>query len=74
MMLESGGIMLCHAKIVLGKKQLEAQWAEPVSLTCRTNQYGSHRRPSIDASYQVSIHMTKQLQRRRLNCEKSTDD
>jgi hypothetical protein len=49
MMLESGGIMLCHAKIVLGKKQLEAQWAEPVSLTCRTNQYGSHRRPSIDA-------------------------
>jgi hypothetical protein len=30
--------------------------------------------PSIDASYQVSLHLAKGFQRRRLKCEKSTDD
>ena len=29
---------------------------------------------SIDASYQVSVHSTKGFQRRRLKCEKLTDD
>jgi hypothetical protein len=32
------------------------------------------REPSIDASYQVSLHMTEGFQRRRLKCEKLTDD
>jgi hypothetical protein len=31
-----------------------------------------YRGPSIDASYQVSVHMG--FQRRRLKCEKLTDD
>ena len=31
-----------------------------------------YRRPSIDASYQVSVHLTKRFQRRRLKCEKLT--
>jgi hypothetical protein len=28
------------------------------------------RRPSIDASYQVSVHLAEGFQRRRLKCEK----
>ena len=31
------------------------------------------RGPSIDASYQVSVHLAKGFQRRRLKCEKLTD-
>jgi hypothetical protein len=30
--------------------------------------------PSIDASYQVSVHLAARFQRRRLKCEKFTDD
>jgi hypothetical protein len=33
-----------------------------------------YRGPSIDASYQVSDHITEGFQRRRLKCEKLTDD
>ena len=33
-----------------------------------------YRGPSIDASYQVSVHLAERIQRRRLKCEKSTDD
>ena len=32
------------------------------------------RGPSIDASYQVSVHLADSFQRRRLKCEKLTDD
>jgi hypothetical protein len=33
-----------------------------------------YREPSIDASYQVSVHLAEGLQSRRLNSEKLTDD
>ena len=33
-----------------------------------------YRGPSIDASYQVSVHLAKVFQRRRLTYEKLTDD
>ena len=33
-----------------------------------------YRGPSIDASYQVSVHMAGGFQWRRLKCEKLTDD
>jgi hypothetical protein len=33
-----------------------------------------YRGPSIDASYQVSVHMAEEFQRRRLKCEKLADD
>jgi hypothetical protein len=33
-----------------------------------------YRGPSKDDSYQISIHLVKRLQRRRLKCEKLTDD
>ena len=33
-----------------------------------------YRGPSIDASYQVSVHLAEGIQRRRLKCETLTDD
>jgi hypothetical protein len=33
-----------------------------------------YREPSIDASYPVSVHLAEGFQRRRLKCEKLTDD
>jgi hypothetical protein len=33
-----------------------------------------YRGPSIDASYQVSVHLAKRFQRRRLQCEKLMDN
>jgi hypothetical protein len=32
-----------------------------------------YREPSIDASYQVSVHLAEKFQRRRLKCEKLKD-
>ena len=33
-----------------------------------------YKGPSIDAYYQVSVHLAEGFQRRRLKCEKLTDD
>jgi hypothetical protein len=33
-----------------------------------------YKGPSIDASHQVSVHLAEGFQRRRLKCEKLTDD
>ena len=33
-----------------------------------------YKGPSIDASYQVSVHLTEGFQRRKLKCEKLTDN
>jgi hypothetical protein len=33
-----------------------------------------YKGPSIDASYQVSVHLAERFQRRRLKCEKLTDN
>jgi hypothetical protein len=46
---------------------------EAVVLELMSNLY---RKPSIDDSYQVSVHIAEGFQRRRLKCEKltTTDD
>ena len=67
-----------YYKIInLANIKLDAQWAEPVSLTFHStmtamfvNGSGQminlYRGPSIDASYQVSFHLANRFQRRRL--------
>ena len=46
----------------------------PCLLTDRDKMSNLYRGPSIDASYQVSVQLAKGFQRRRLKCEKLTDD
>ena len=46
----------------------------PCLLMDRDKMSNLYRRPSIDASYQVSVHIAEGFQRRRLKCEKLTDD
>ena len=47
---------------------------QPCLLMDRDKMSNLYREPSIDASYQVSVHLAEGFQRRRLKCEKLTDD
>jgi hypothetical protein len=46
----------------------------PCLLTDRDKMSNLYKGHSIDASYQVSVHLAEGFQRRRLKCEKLTDD
>ena len=47
---------------------------QPCLLMDRYKMSNLQRGPSIDASYQVSLHLAERFQRRRLKCEKLTDN
>jgi hypothetical protein len=46
----------------------------PCLLTDQDEMRNLYKGPSIDASYQVSVHLALGFQRRRLKCEKLMDD
>jgi hypothetical protein len=46
----------------------------PCLLMDRDKMSNFYNGPSIDASYQVSVHLAARFQRRRLKCEKFTDN
>ena len=46
----------------------------PCLLIDRDKMSNLYREPSIDSTYQVSVHLAERFQRRRLKCEKLTDD
>ena len=45
--------------------KLEAQWAEPVSLTFHSVLGNLYTEPSICASYHIAVHSATRFQRRR---------
>ena len=71
----SFGLAVSEEKIFLNRpiRNKNCLWW-PCLLLDRYEMSNLYRGPSIDASYQVSVHLAEGFQRRRLKCEKLTDD
>ena len=71
----SFGQAVSEEKIFLNRpiRNKNCLW-QPCLLLDQDQMCNLQREPSIDASYQVSVHLVEGFQRRRLKCEKLTDD
>ena len=71
---DSFGQVVSEEKILLNWpiRNKNCLW-RPCLLMDRDEMSILYRGPSIDASYQVSVHLAEGFQRRRLKCEKLTD-
>jgi hypothetical protein len=86
--LQKGCTRLAAASDKVYQLLVHGRWFSPASLTTKTvailwqpcllmdrdEMSNLYRGPSIDASYQVSVHLAEGFQRRRLKCERLTDD
>jgi hypothetical protein len=71
----SFGQAVSEEKIFKNRPIINKNWLRrPCSLMDRDEMSNIYRGPSIDASYQISDQLTLRFQRRRLKCEKITDD
>jgi hypothetical protein len=70
----SFGHAVSEEKIFLNRPIRNKNWLWWPCLMDRDEMSDLYREPSIDASYQVSVHLAEGFQRRRLKCEKLTDD
>jgi hypothetical protein len=70
----SFGHAVSEEKIFLNRPIRNKNWLWWPCLMDRDEMSDLYRGPSIDASYQVSVHLAEGFQRRRLKCEKLTDD
>ena len=71
----SFGQAVSEEKIFLNRpiRNKKCLW-RPCLLMNRDEMSNPYRGPSIDASYQVSVHLAEGFQRRRLKCEKLTNN
>jgi hypothetical protein len=58
----------------IGQSETRIAYGGHVCLMDRDKMSNLYRGPSINASYQVSLHLAEGFQRKRLNCEKLTDN
>ena len=71
---DSFGLAVSEEKIFLNRPIRNKNWLwQPCLLMDRDEMSKLYKVPSIDASYQVSVHLAKGFQRRRLKCEKLMD-
>ena len=63
LMIKKNHINVIHLHILNLQQnfKLDAQWAEPVSLTCHFVLRKLYSEPSIGASYQISINLAKRF-------------
>jgi hypothetical protein len=74
MILRERRFRMVQMKLILNQEGLLGDIKYENSVYFENKMSNLYRRPSKDASYQVSVYLAEGLQRRRLQCEKLFDD